>query len=320
VPDSVYREPTTLLNIVFTVIRVIGVLAILSLIVAGFVIALRRQRFPWQRALRWTLALAIIPLIGIASRWELTLFEYNTSITWQTFISNQAINIVRNVGLHLGMIFLAVAALASAYPQAFHLGRRETRARLGRSAVLAALTAISIAILFKVGQQAIALRFPSLASMHGFNAPEKVALEWPALFGILSTIVLTLTICAVFGLFILALRGFASKRWLPATIGMAAVFFATLDSSANLQQTPLMLVSAALTALLAFVVIRYVLGANLLAYPLTIAMAILLGNGADLLESHRADLTINGIAVIAVAVALMIWAASARESAAEVEA
>src|SRR6185295_314190 len=89
VPDSVYREPTTLLNIVFTLLRILGVLAILSLVVAGFVIALRRQRFPWQRALRWTLALAIIPLFYETARWETTLFSYNTSITWQTFISNQ---------------------------------------------------------------------------------------------------------------------------------------------------------------------------------------------------------------------------------------
>ena len=317
VPDGVYREPTTLLNIVFTVMRLIGALTILSLIVAGFVIALRKQHFPWQRALRWTLALAIIPLIGTAARWELTLFEYNTSIGWQTFISNQAINIVRSVGLHLGMIFLAVAGLAAAYPQAFHLGRRESRARLGRSAVVAALTAISLALLFKVGEQAIALRFPALSSIHGLNAPEAVALPLPGLLGILSSILVTLTGSAVFGLFILALRGFATKSWLPAVIGMTAVFFATLDSSANLQQVPLMLVSAALQALLAFIVVRYVLGDNLLAYPLTIAVAVLLGNSADLLQNHRADLTINGIAEIAVALALLLWAAAPGESAPE---
>ena len=46
----------------------------------------------------------------------------------------------------------------------FHLARRDSRARLGRSAAVAALTAISIAILFRVGEQAIALRFPALTS------------------------------------------------------------------------------------------------------------------------------------------------------------
>ena len=308
VPDSVYREPTTLLNIVFTLLRVVGILTILSLVVAGFVIGLRRQRFPWQRALRWTLALAIVPLISIAMRWELTLFEYNTSITWQTFITNQSINIIRNVGLHLGAIFLAVAGLAAAYPEAFHLARRDSRARLGRSALIAALTAISIAIVFRVAEQAIALRFPALTSVHGLNAPEFVAIPLPALLGIASTTIRTLMVCAVFGLFMLALRGFSARSWLPATIGTIAFFLAALDASANLKETPLMLASATVTAALAFILIRYILGTNVLAYPLTIAVALLLGNGSDLLQNHRADLTINGIVEIVVAVSLLLWA------------
>jgi len=314
VPDSVYREPTTLLNIVFTLLRIAGVLTILSLVVAGFVIALRRHRFPWQQALRWTLALAIIPLISVASRWELTLFEYNTSITWQTFITNQAINIIRNVGLHLGVIFLAVAGLAAAYPEAFELARRDSRARLGRSAAIAALMTISIAVLFRVAEQAIALRFPALTSVHGLNAPEFVAIPLPGLLGIASTILRTLIGCAVFGLFMLALRGFTARPWLPATIGTIAIFLAALDASANLKETPLMLASAAVAAALAFIVIRYILGTNLLAYPLTIAVALLLGSGADLLQNHRPDLTINGIAEIIVAIALLLWAAMPGDS------
>jgi membrane protease YdiL (CAAX protease family) len=308
VPDSVYREPTTFLNIVFNILRLLGAVAILSLIVAGAVIALRRQRFPWQRALRWTLALAIIPLINIAAHWELTIFDYNTSITWQTFLTNQTINTIRNVGLHLGVIFLSVAALAAAYPEAFYLARRDSRARLGRSAVIATLTTISIAILFRIAEQALALRFPAYASMHGLNAPDFVAIPLPGLIGILSTILRTLIISAVLGLFLLALRSFTSRPWLPAAIGTIAIFLAALDSSANVQQTPLMLALAAVTATLAWLVIRYVLGGNLLAYPLTIAVALLLGNGADLLQNHRGDLTVNGVVEIVVGIGLLVWA------------
>ena len=309
VPDSVYREPTTLLNIVFGLLRVLGILTILSLVVAGFVIALRKQRFPWQRALRWTLALAIIPLLSVATRWELTLFEYNTSITWQTFITNQTINIIRNVGLQLGVIFLAVAGLAAAYPEAFHLARRDSRARLGRSAAIAAVITISIAIIFRVAEQAVALRFPSLTSVHGLNAPEFVAIPLPGVLGIATTIFRTLIACALFGLFMLALRGFTARPWLPATIATIAIFLAALDASANAKETPLMLISAAVTAAIAYIVIRYILGTNLIAYPLTIAVALLLGNGADLLQNHRPDLTVNGIAEIVIAIALLIWAA-----------
>jgi hypothetical protein len=112
----------------------------------------------------------------------------------------------------------------------------------------------------------------------------------------------------------MALRGFTSKPWLPALVGILAIFFAAIDASANARQTPLMLVGAAMTAGIAFIAIRYVLGANLLAYPLTIAVALLLGNGADLLQNHRADLTLNGVVEIVAGVALLIWAAAPGES------
>lgn len=310
VPDSVYREPTTLLNIVFTILRIIGILTILSLIVAGFVVALRKRRFPWQVALRWTLALAIVPLIGIAARWEPKLFEYNTSIAWQTFMGGQVVDVIKTVGLQLGMVFLAVAGLAAAWPEAFDLARAEARARLGRSAAVAALTVISAAILLRVAEQALALRFPSMAPLHGLDAPEAVGLPFPALLGILSTILRTIGITAAIGMFLLALRGYPKRA---AWIGVAAIFFTGLDSGVTGREIPLMIASAAAVAILAYVIVRYLLGTNLLAYPLTIAVASLLGNGADLLQNHRTDLTINAVIEIAVAVALLAWAASARD-------
>ena len=242
--------------------------------------------------------------------WDVQACYHNTSLTWTTCITYHLITFILTACRHRVAIFLDVAGLAAAYPDAFHLARRDSRARLGRSAAIAALTAISIAVIFRVAEQAIALRFPMLTSAHGLNAPEFVAIPFPALLGIASTIIRTLMACAVFGLFMLALRGFSARPWLPATIGTIAIFLAAIDASANLKETPLMLASAAVTVALAFIVIRYILGTNLLAYPLTIAVALLLGNGADLLQNHRPDLTVNGVVEIVIAIALLIWAAA----------
>jgi hypothetical protein len=66
-------------------------------------------------------------------------------------------------------------------------------------------------------------------------------------------------------------------------------------------------------------VIRYVFGTNLLAYPLTIAVALLVGNGADLLQNHRSDLRLNGIIEIVVAVGLLIWAGAPKASTTETQ-
>jgi hypothetical protein len=53
---------------------------------------------------------------------------------------------------------------------------------------------------------------------------------------------------------------------------------------------------------------------NLLAYPLAVALALLLGDASTLLQNHRADLQAGGIAEIAASIALIIWIATPRPS------
>ena len=84
----------------------------------------------------------------------------------------------------------------------------------------------------------------------------------------------------------------------------------TLDPSATAAQRPLMLASAATTALLAWLTIRWFLGSNLFAYPLAIAVAMLAAHGATLVQNHRPDLIANGVAELVVAAGLLIWAAA----------
>ena len=69
----------------------------------------------------------------------------------------------------------------------------------------------------------------------------------------------------------------------------------------------MMLLSAATVAIVAWIVVRYVLADNLLAYPVAAALLSLLGSAATLLQNHRADLLVNGIVVIAAALALVVW-------------
>ncbi|HEY6140829.1 MAG TPA: lysostaphin resistance A-like protein, partial [Thermoanaerobaculia bacterium] len=62
IPDSVYRDEAkeTLLNVILGLVRLGAALFALAFVIAGFVIAARRGHFPWRRALRWTLVLAVI--------------------------------------------------------------------------------------------------------------------------------------------------------------------------------------------------------------------------------------------------------------------
>ncbi|MEK6375519.1 MAG: type II CAAX endopeptidase family protein [Acidobacteriota bacterium] len=315
IPDVVYRQPTTLLNIVFALARLLGALTVLALIIAGFVVALRAGHFPWRRALRWTLVLAIIPIASTAAGWEMSLFDYNTSVGWQTFIAGQWTSAARNVGLQLGVIFLAIAGIEAAYPGAFELRRRAARARFGRAALIGALATIALLILREGALNLIAVRFPTAAAVHGLNVPSSVAQPLPALLAIGETIIRVILGSAAVALFIVALRGLRWKPWLPTAVAITAMFLAGLDASATPAETPLMLASAASLAVIAWAAARFLLQRNLLAYPLTIALAALVSSVSILLQGHRPDLFANAMAEIAVIAALVVWIAAPSERA-----
>ena len=314
IPDSVYREPTTLLNITFAVLRLLGALSILALVIGGFVVALRKEAFAWRRALRWTLALAIVPIVATAARWEGSLFEYNTSVGWQTFLAGQFTSAARNIGLQLGVLFLAIAGLEAAYPGAFELRHRTGRARFGRAAVVGALATLALLVIREGVLEMIAIRFPSAAAVHALNVPPSLALPLPALLAAGETLIRTILGTAAVGLLIFALQGFRSRPWLPAAIATVIVFLATIDASVTAKQTPLMLAAAASLAAIAWVAVRFLLERNLLAYPLTIALAMLASNVGLLLQNHRPDLLANAIGEIAVIVALIIWIVAPAEN------
>jgi membrane protease YdiL (CAAX protease family) len=313
VPDIVYREPTTLLNIVFGLARLLGVLMLLALVIAGFVVALRRGQFPWRRALRWTLALAIIPIAITLANWESTLFEYNTSVSWQTFIAGQLTSLALRVGLQLGFIFLAVAAIDAAYPGALELRRRAGRARFGRVALVGALATLAMLVIREGVLSLLAARFPAAAILHALDAPPAVAVPLPGVLAVAQTLLRTLYGSAAAGLFILALRGLRFKAWIPAATGVTVLFLAGLDSSAAPRQVPLMLLSAASIALISWIAARFFLGRNLLAYPLTIALSMLLSSVSFLLQNHRPDLRVSAIVEIVVMAALIVWVAARAE-------
>src|SRR5688572_33220642 len=87
-----------------------------------------------------------------------------------------------------------------------------------------------------------------------------------------------------------------------------------VDPMVTNAQLPLMLVRSMAIALFIWLVARYVLDANPLAWPLAIFLGATLLSASSLLENHRPDLIANGVALIAFAVAALAWFGSARDS------
>ena len=313
VPEEAYREAQkqTFLNVVIILFMLLGGVALLSLTVTGFVMATRHGRMPWGRAARWTAALAIIPILDVVQHWEWTLFTYNTSVQWQTFEFNAFIDTVRTLGLQLGGLFLALVAIFTLRPWAGALLTREARARFGRSGVVAAITAIATFQSLKMIVSWIARKFPELASVRGFNPPDDVAIAFPAVLAAGQALLTAIYLCGAIALFANAFHS-APKRWLAPALTIGAIFCISLDAHASAAELPLSLFRAAAFALAAWLIARYILDDNPLAWPLALFTGSAVQSALDMLGNHRADLQANGIALLAVVVLLIVFIAAPR--------
>ena len=303
IPESVYREATTetLLNLVTYVLVIAGIVTLASIAIAGLVMASRREGLPWRRALRWTLVLSVIPIARVAVQYESLLFGYSTSVAWDTFRVSLLTRFVTDVGLQVGLIFLALAGLEAAVPYALSVVTAEGRARFGKSAVVAALTAIGVLALADVAARFAAHAMPWIGEV-GLTAPREVATFLPALTEAGGALTGAIVVPAA-----VAMYAFALRRW-TAVITIAAVFFATLDPLATLQQAPVMVLRSLVLAFLVWVLARHVLGANPLAWPLFVFLGSVLQTAAMLARHERPDLLANALALAVIAAAAAVWA------------
>ncbi|HYS55018.1 MAG TPA: CPBP family intramembrane glutamic endopeptidase [Thermoanaerobaculia bacterium] len=312
IPEQAYRDEakTTLLNVVLLVLLIAGILGLLALTVAGFVLAARKH-FPWRRPARLTAILAIIPIANAVLRWKSSIFFYNTAEAWGTFVSNRIVAAIAFTGVQIGLLFLALSGMEAAYPQGLDWLRREGRARFGRSALIAAVTAMGLLVIRKMLLQMLAVAFPSIASAGGVDVPQAVNVAWPAVLDIGQAAIFAIEGSAVIALFAIALRGMPrADRFADLTAILAVFFFAVgLKYNTTAAEAPMVLLSSVTGALLIWFVARYVLRENLLAYPLAVALAVLLGDAATLLQNHRGDLIVNAVVDILVAIALIVWMA-----------
>jgi membrane protease YdiL (CAAX protease family) len=309
VPEGVYREAgsQTLRNTALVVLRIIGGIALLALIVTGAVAASMRHRPNWMRALRWTLALAIVPILGVMSEHESSLFGYSTSVKWDTFIAGYAVDLLKDVGIRLGILFLAIIAIDAAIPYALDVVSREGRARFGRSALVAALTAVASFAAVRGVIQLIAARFPATANV-SLEISNLVAAPFPSVLTIGEALFDAVVASGLIAAFAFGVSSFRRKPWLRDAITIAVLFCASVRPDATFAQTPLMLFRAAALALLVWAVAKYVLDGNVLAWPLAVFIAVMV-NGILSMAEHRLDLHLHVLAVAVALVAMMIWVA-----------
>jgi membrane protease YdiL (CAAX protease family) len=313
IPEAVERAASTrtVVNVVLMILRIAGAITALALVVGGFVIAAVRRRPRWRRVLRLTLPLLLIPIIDAVANREESLFGYNTSVQWQTFAIGNAVQTARDVAVSGGMLFLALAALDSIVPFGMGLLRREGRARFGRSATVAALTAVALLAAARLAMPLVTERFPAAARI-SLDVSNEVAIPLPALVAAGEAVTDALAGAAAVAALSVALERFRRRRWIADAIVVFVLFTFAVDPGATADQTPLMLLRAASQSLVIWALARFVLARNHLSWPLAIFLATLFQSAAGLAQNHRADLQANAIALLAVAALVILWLVAAR--------
>lgn len=317
IPEAVYREETTetLVSVTLTLVKIGGILALLTFVVTGFVIAAFRHRVHWRRAAAWAAALSIIPIVSELASLETEFFYYGTSIQWETFLTGLVVGSLRDIGVRVGLLFLAIAGLDAVHPHALSLVSREGRRRFGASAAIAALTATAFLIVTDSGLDWLAALVPEAASIDSLPIADSVAIPFPAVAAIGDAIYLAVIVSAAVALFLEGGRrlvGTWSGRDVRSPLLVVGVLFAVMiDSSASPREIPLMLAGAALTAVVIWLIGRFVLGRNALAWPLAVFFSSGLESAMEMLRQSRPDLQWNGaVAMVAVLLAVVTFATS----------
>jgi membrane protease YdiL (CAAX protease family) len=305
VPESVRREADeqTLLNVSLSALNLIGMIAVLGLIIAGLVLATREHGLPWRRAAKWAVVLSLIPALNFAARYESMLFSYSTAAAWETFRIELVTSFIRTVGLQAGLIFLAVAGTESLMPHAIAIFSREGRARFGRAAAISALTALALLVI-AMSAMRLADRFAPTVDL---QVPLEVATPLPALTEGLQAIVTALVFAGAVALYTHAVKKHT------AIITTVGIFCISLQASVKPAEAPLMLVSAAVVAAVAWIIGRYILGDNALAWPVAAFVGSIANAAAVLLRNSRNDLLVHGVVLVLIAVAAMAWVSMRRE-------
>jgi len=305
IPESVRRESDerTLLNVILFALNAIGFVGILGLVIAGLVLSTREHGLPWRRAAKWALILAVVPIVQFATRYESMLFGYSTASSWETFRIELITAFIRNVAVQTGLVFLAIAGVESLMPHALTVFSREGRARFGRAAAVSAITALALLVV-TMGALRLLDRFAPSVDIH---APLEVATPFPALTETLQAILVAIVFAGAVAMFSHAVRKYV------AIIAMTALFCISLDAGVKPSEAPVMLVATAIVTAVAWLIARYILGDNALAWPLVAFTGAVLYGAATLVRNSRTDLIVNGSVLALVAVAALAWVAIRQE-------
>jgi hypothetical protein len=299
-------ERRTVLQIARLAVTV-GVLALV--IIHGLLVFYRGVRagaVPWRRLFVLAAGLGVLVGVGLALRLPLDWAGYDPSSPEALFRTTTLIRTAIQMLLIPTAVVLALGALAACFPAAAAAtGGDRRRAVLATAAAALAVVGAGLAVR---GVAGLARSWAPLAFPDAPVAiPGSVATWMPALAGLGAGLVgaaLQLTLVG----FAVHLWRELDARWLKVALGVGLLLaLVPAGSDASLPEFAAGVVHAALVLAIGAALVRFVLGANPLAYLLAAAWAGTLGAAAPLMAQPGSFYALQGWGLLAAAVGASVW-------------
>jgi membrane protease YdiL (CAAX protease family) len=302
------ERSTRLSNVV---LRGLSYLMLCCLGAAGLILFIKQVRsgqVPWKRSAKFGGLTAALMLLATLN--EIPMFDrnYDTSIPLGSFHVRMAVSLIV-VPLLMGLlVWLVVALAASLYPDAWKLFRGSARRVWRRDAVVAIVLCIAARAGLVQMEAVLASVFHAYMPVRTGLFPAAFNTAWPAIGFFIPSLLWSLVYAALAGLAIVVVRlGWQLRAWW-LWAGIALVLVSLGPSQAHfLAAYAVGWVASFLPLLVAAGVVGLFLRDNILAYVSVLFCTQLAGPLLESFGQPHEFFRRNGLALLVLAVATLIW-------------
>ncbi len=278
---------------------------IAGLLVVEFVRLARAGAIPWRRAMRLAAVLALPSLLSRGLSLPLVLARYDSQFSMPVFAVVAGVGLLVGILISYGIALLAIALVLAVKPDAPGAFRRGGAD--GPRALLAAAGAVLLVLFVRALSHGVSAAFPLEAGVSGFPFPQGIETILPAAFVLDAAVLRALLLGGGAAFLALLLRDVLKKPalMLSLLVLVAGVFAPFGARSAGELLVPVL--AGALTGIAALAAIAIFLRDDPRAYAFAAGLLAVAGAGADLVSSGVTPWVWNGVAVLAVVAAFIVF-------------
>ena len=301
------RKKSTAVSAVRTALKIAVLVVFFGFILLFFITKVRKGEIRWKPVLTVAGILAVLALLGNLNELPSLYSQYPTSIPLQIFRTSLIIGILIGVIVNFGLAGISLGIITSFYPNSLRIFKKENRRRITRDAFICALLSLGTFLGITQLVHILNAKFPALAVIKGLPIPNYVQTSLPFISHLSDTILYPIFACAILGALVYYIRNHLKKTW-HYLLALPVVFIAFVPGDAKTTAEFLFnLILLVIWVLPVFVLVKWFLRNNFLAYILSLFLILAAKSSYELLSQTAGLYRINGIIFAIVCVVPLLW-------------